>query len=88
MSKKKKNKTKPDQRPTVVDPVIILYKDRGKLTCALHHMEEFGHEGYGLAIADIIRHTARAFDCHISEVRAWVDRELNNPTTDIEGFRL
>jgi len=39
---------------------------------------------YGMLIADIVRHIARAFKVHQYEVWEWVDKERHHPTTEVE----
>ena len=43
------------------------------------------YEQYGMLIADVIRHTARAFNIDEDAVREWVDMEMDRPTTPIES---
>ena len=44
------------------------------------------HEAFGLLVADVIRHVARAFD--VTDVLRTVQREIDNPTTPIVGVML
>ena len=41
------------------------------------------HETYGLLIADLVRHVARAFKVGEEAVWEWVDKERGHPTTPI-----
>jgi hypothetical protein len=58
--------------------------ERGEVVCHIHPSEHCPtHETYGLLIADLVRHVARAFKVGEGEVWEWVDKERHHPTTPI-----
>jgi hypothetical protein len=71
----------------IKNPYVIVYKtDRGMIQTQLHPGEECSnYQSFGLLIADIIHHTARCFNVKPEQVVEWVNKELANPTTKIEG---
>ena len=70
--------------PFVVSkPRIIMFEQDGKLTTHLYPRDDDTYEGYGLMIADIIRHAATYFSVEPDDINTWVQKELRKPTTDI-----
>lgn len=70
-------------------PWIIVYQaDDGKMITGLHPPESADYEQYGLLIADVIRHVARMYDVDEFDVFRWVEKEIDKPTTKIEGGRV
>jgi hypothetical protein len=69
----------------IENPLVIMFADEsGNVLCHLHPSEQCPtHESYGLLIADLVRHVARAFDVGEEEVWEWVDKERHHPTTAI-----
>lgn len=41
------------------------------------------HAAIGLIVCDIVRHAARAFNVDEEDIFAWLDKERDNPTTDV-----
>lgn len=96
---KRRNKLGPgEQRPSVwhaqnpppgtfkiESPLLIMFADQqGEVVCHIHPSEHCPtHETYGLLIADLVRHVARAFKVTEDEVWEWVDKERRRPTTAI-----
>lgn len=73
-------------RPIVVkSPLVIMFENEdGSVTCHLHPSDRCpGHESYGLLVADLVRHVARAFHVEEADVWKWVDKERRHPTTGI-----
>ncbi len=69
------------------DPLLIVCEDKSSRKCVTTVTMPPGssYQTYGLLIADIIRHVARAFNVGEDEVIDWVNKELRHPTTPIEG---
>lgn len=69
----------------IENPLVIMFADeRGDVVCHLHPSERCpNHETYGLLIADLVRHVARAFSVEEEDVWEWVDKERHHPTTKI-----
>ena len=72
-----------DEPFVVTKPLILLFEQDGKLTTHLYPRPTDTYEGYGLMIADIIRHSAAHFRVTPEDVHEWVEKELRRPTTDI-----
>ncbi|TXH44455.1 MAG: hypothetical protein E6Q97_32505 [Desulfurellales bacterium] len=73
----------------VVKPLIIVYRtESGGIACEIWPPEDdpdYGFELYGLIIADVIRHAARAFGVPEQSVFDWVKKEMKRPTTTFTG---
>ena len=69
----------------IANPLLIMFADeRGEVVCHIHPSEHCPtHETYGLLIADLVRHVARAFKVGEEAVWEWVDKERGHPTTPI-----
>jgi hypothetical protein len=69
----------------IENPLVIMFADeRGDVVCHIHPSERCPtHETYGLLIADLARHVARAFNVAEEDVWEWVDKERRRPTTAI-----
>ena len=70
---------------SIENPLVIMFADeRGEVVCHLHPSERCPtHETYGLLVADLVRHVARAFDVGDEDVWEWVDKERHHPATKI-----
>jgi hypothetical protein len=68
-------------KPFILEkPLIVMFKQDGDIVCHLHG-EDMTYEGYGLLIADLVRHVARAFKVDEDDVWEWVDKERHHQTT-------
>ena len=75
------------------DPFLIVCANPAKGTgrvedsyvVTITRPPDSSYQGYGILLADCIRHVARAFDVGEDEVIDWVNKELRNPTGAIEG---
>jgi hypothetical protein len=69
----------------IENPLVIVFAgEGGDVHCHLHPSATCpGPAEYGLLIADLARHVARAFDVDEQEVWKWVDKERHRPTTAI-----
>ncbi len=68
----------------VREPLVIIYQSGDGLTCRIYPSESASsHEHYGMIICDLVRHVARAFNVTESEVWDAVDKERDNPTTEV-----
>lgn len=70
--------------PETENPLLLMYRDGGNIVCAIHPAKEDCYQGYGLMIADAVRHVANAFHVAEDDVWMWVDRERYHPTTAIK----
>ena len=64
-------------------PLIVMFEHDDQIVCHLWPRRDDNHAGYGLMIADLIRHTAGCFDVTVGDVNEWVQKELRRPTTEI-----
>jgi hypothetical protein len=71
----------------IENPLIIVFEHDGKIVTHLHP-EERTYEHYGMLIADIVRHIAKAFKVSEEAVWEWVDKERHRPTTGIEEIKV
>ena len=69
----------------IANPLLIMFADeQGEVVCHIHPSKHCPtHESYGLLIADLVRHVARAFKVSEDNVWEWVDKERRHPTTKI-----
>jgi hypothetical protein len=66
----------------IANPLVIMFKSDGKVTCHIHP-QDMSYEEYGLLICDLVRHVSNAFKVSEDDVWKWVDMERHNHTTDI-----
>jgi hypothetical protein len=64
-------------------PLLVLFEQDGNLVCHLWPREKDTYQGYGLMIADLVRHAANAFHVSEDDVFEWVEKEMRYPTTRI-----
>ena len=62
-------------------PLIVMFEQDGHLTCHLWPQHDHTHEHFGIMIADLVRHTARAFKVAEEDVWELVDKERHKQTT-------
>ena len=68
------------------DPLIVIYRpEEGGEAITLIMKSDLSHRHFGLLVADLIRHIAAAYQVREEDVVEWVNREMNHPTTKIEG---
>ena len=65
----------------ITQPLVIMFEQEGMIVCHLYPRKDDTHEGYGLIIADLVRHVARAFKVDEDDVWDWVEKERRHPTT-------
>ena len=67
-------------------PWVIVHCPDGtdKMETILAGPPDADHKSFGLVIADIIRHVARAYGVTEEAVIEWINKEMKNPTTKIE----
>ena len=77
--------TQTNQPIRIENPLVIMFEGAdGAVTCHLHPSKRCdSHETYGLLVADLVRHVARAFGVDEDEVWRWAEKERRHPTTDI-----
>lgn len=72
----------------IENPWIIVHQLPNKsMETILAGPSGAGYEQFGIAIADIIGHVARAFNVDEADVLEWVHKELDDPTTEFTGGR-
>ena len=71
------------------DKLLMFVQQRtdGKIITAICNDGTLSYEHFGLIVADVARHVARAFKVSEDEVWEWVDKERANPTTELGDFR-
>ena len=71
-------------------PLVIMFErpDGGGTECRLHPGAGCDkYMTYGMLIADLVRHVARAFKVKEDAVWEWVDKERRNPTDAVETVK-
>lgn len=71
-----------DQPMMIQHPLVMMFEQNDKLICHLHP-GDYDHKHYGLIICDLVRHISKAFKVDEDEVWKWVDKERDNPTSDL-----
>ena len=72
----------------IENPYIIVHQPEwlhGKMEIILGSLEGHHHSHFGIAIADVIRHVAQAYDVDEADVLQWVHEEMDDPTTPPSG---
>lgn len=78
-----------DETVNIENPWIIVHElPNKKMQTLLAGPEGAGYEQFALAVADIIGHVAQHFDVDDADVLRWIKRELDDPTTKLEGGRI
>ena len=72
----------------IVDPWIIVHQPEDKLETILAGPPDTNYERFGIVIADVIRHVANRFNVEEADVMNWVNREIDDPTTELTGSKL
>lgn len=68
-------------------PLILVFEnDDGQIQTHLYP-EERSYKQYGILIADIARHVARAFKVNENDVWEWVDKERDHPTSPVTEIK-
>src|SRR5436305_14022840 len=69
----------------IENPLVIMFADKsGDVQCHIYPSERCPtHEEYGLLVADLVRHVARAVNVREEVVWGWVDKERRHSTTAI-----
>lgn len=65
----------------IKQPLVLMFEDGGSIICHIYPRKDDTHEGYGLLVADLVRHVARAFKVDEDDVWEWVDKERHRQTT-------
>ena len=68
-------------------PLIIVFKNDGEIQTHLYP-GEMNHKEYGVMIAALVRHVAKAFTVHEDEVWESVDEERYHPTTPVSELKI
>ena len=65
-------------------PIFIMHElPTGKAECIVAGPPGADAKIFGIYIADLIGHTAKALGVPASDVTDWINRELNDPTTTL-----
>lgn len=64
--------------------LLVTLNEESNTIVRIHPPQSYTHKHYGLLVADIVRHTARAFAVSEADVWEWVDKERKRPTTPIK----
>jgi hypothetical protein len=67
-------------------PLIICFENEGKIQTHLYPGER-DYKGYGILIADIVRHVANAFNVHENDVWEWVEKERDHQTSPVTEIK-
>lgn len=70
----------------IINPWVIVHQPGGlgsPIETILGEPPNANHKQYGLLIADLIRHVAKAYDIDEANVFEWVQKEMDNPTSPI-----
>jgi hypothetical protein len=62
---------------------IVMFRQDDSIVCHIHPAPDHNAGCYGVLICDLVRHVAAAFKVDEDDVREWVDRERQGPTTEI-----
>lgn len=77
-------KQKAAQPVRIENPMVIMFNSPdGEVICHLHPPQGYSHAHYGMLVCDLVRHVAGAFKVSEADVWEWVDKERNNPTTEV-----
>jgi hypothetical protein len=76
----------PDKPMMIESPLVIMFEHDGRIICHLHPRETDNYKGYGILMCDLVRHIAKAFKVDEDDVWEWVDKERNNPTSEMSEF--
>jgi hypothetical protein len=68
--------------------LMTIDADDGHIVCMLAPPPGYTHQHYGLVVADLLRHIANAYGVSVEDVLPWVNKEPDNPTSPIEGWRV
>jgi hypothetical protein len=68
----------------IENPLVVMFigPDKSVVT-HIHPASGYTHRSYGLLIADLVQHVARAYKVPEGAVWEWVDKERANPTTTV-----
>jgi len=66
--------------------VIVFVNEDGQVQTHLYPKER-SYQQYGILIADIVRHVARAFKVDENDVWEWVEKERYKPTSPVTELK-
>ena len=73
----------------IVNPWIIMHQPGGPGTSMVTILGQGeSYKEFGLAIADVVGHVANSFNVTEADVMEWVNREMENRTTQITGSKV
>lgn len=72
-------------RLLVDQPLVVMYEQDDQIVCRIWPRAVDSHRTYGLLVADLVRHVARAFNVEEDEIWEWVDKERRRPTTNFSS---
>ena len=68
-------------------PLIVVFENDGKIQTHLYPGERSSAQ-YGILIADVVRHVAKAFNVHENDIWEWVDKERYRQTSPVTELKL
>jgi hypothetical protein len=68
-------------------PLIVVFENDGKIQTHLYPGERSSAQ-YGILIADVVRHVAKAFNVHENDIWEWVDKERYHQTSPVTELKL
>jgi hypothetical protein len=71
----------------IKSPLIISFKNNDGQILTHLYPEDMDYKGYGILIADIVRHVANAFKVREEQVWEWVDKERDKPTSPVTEIK-
>lgn len=74
----------------IIRPWIIVHEpeEDGKTVTIISGPKDVTHCHYGIVIADIVRHVARAFEVDEEHVWEWARKEMDRPTAKLTSGKL
>lgn len=67
---------------------IIVEETKDKHIQVTLNLFNYKYQHFALIVCDIVRHIAKAYNVPEDDVWKWVNKERDNPTTEITGNTL
>jgi hypothetical protein len=72
-----------DKPLKIHNPIIICFKNDDEMIQTHLYPSERTYQQYGILVADVVRHVAKAFKVHEDDVWEWVDKERYRQTSPV-----
>lgn len=69
------------------DPLLLVFENEDGDVQTHLYPGKWGHKEYGILVADVVRHIAKAFKIHENDVWEWVDKERDKPTSPVKELK-